>query len=176
MPPTQRKKMTATSKTMLLSVIANLAPLHGGAPPRELVARRAGYGNAKTPAFKMALKRAEKRGHVDLSEKTTVALTDLGYEQVGSSPDQTLPSNEETHAKIKSELSPKMNIVFDFLQDGQMYSRHSIALSLGYTSEKEAGFKMLMNRIRDKGYLEFVDKISVQLSDVCFPMGRTVPK
>ena len=169
MPP--KKKLNATSKTELLGVIANLAPFHGGNPPRELVARRAGYGNAKTPAFKMAIKRAEKRGQLDLSDKQAISLTELGSAEA---PDvaAVFGSNEQAHEKIKSELSPKMKEAFDLLHDGQPCLRSTIASRLEYKSEKEPAFKMLLNRIRDKGFLDFIDKFSVQLSDVCFPMGR----
>lgn len=169
--PAARKKLNATSKTMLLGVIAQLSPFHGGKAPRELVARRAGYGNAKSNAFKMALKRASKRGHVDLSDKETVQLTELGLGEAGGAPD-CLGSNEETHDKIKSDLSPKRKEVFELIKDGKVYLRSFIATSLGYQSEKENAFKMLLKRIQDKGYLNFVDKESVQLSEICFPMGR----
>jgi hypothetical protein len=58
------QKLKATSKEMLLSIIVQMSALHGGKAPVELVARTGGYGNAKTPAFKMALKRAATRGHL----------------------------------------------------------------------------------------------------------------
>jgi hypothetical protein len=58
------------------------------------------------------------------------------------------------------------------LQDGQPRLRSEIAVSLKYASEQEQGFKKLLARIREKGYLEFVDKESVQLPDICFPCGR----
>lgn len=166
------KKLKATSKTMLLGIIAQLALFHGGKAPRELVARRAGYGNATTPAFKMALKRAAKRGHVDIrSDKETVELTESGREEAGNVPD--LPtSNEEVHEKIKADLSPKMTEVFDLIKDGRPYPRSDLANRLGYESAKEAGFKMLLKRIRDKGYIDFIETHSVELSDTCFPMGR----
>jgi hypothetical protein len=86
-----RKKVKATSKTMLLGVIAQLGPMHHGAVPRELVARRAGYGNATTAAFKIALTRAAKRGHVDIkSDKATVSLTDSGRDEAGDAANQNL--------------------------------------------------------------------------------------
>jgi len=167
-----RKKLKATSKTALLAVIAQLAPLYQGKPPRELVARRAGYGTATSPAFKMALKRAAKRGHMDIvTDKTTVELTESGREEAGDA-SLHLASNEETHEKIKLDLSAKMNEVFELVKDGQPRLRSAIAATLGYKSEKEAGFKMLLNRIRNKGYLDFIDKQSIQLSDICFPTGR----
>lgn len=171
---TPRKKLNATTKAALLRVIAQLSPLHQGKPPRELVARRAGYGSATTPAFKMALKRAAKRGHVDIvADKTTVELTESGREEAGDA-SENLATNEETHDKIKSDLSPKMNEVFELIKDGEPHLRSVIATTLGYMNEKEAAFKMLLNRIRKKGYLDFIDKQSIQLSDICFPTGRPV--
>jgi hypothetical protein len=170
------QKLNATSKEMLLSIIVQMSALHGGKAPVELVARTGGYGNAKTPAFKMALKRAATRGHLVVHPDGTVAATDSGHGEAQLSGMVLPTSNREAHEKIMNEhLTPKMKEAFELMIDGQPFVRSDIAKSLGYVSAKEAAFQMLLRRIRDKGFLEFLDKESVQLSDVCFPVGRPTP-
>ncbi len=174
MPKTAAKtpaEKTSTTKNQLLGVIAQLDPFHNGKPPRDLVARRAGYGNAMNPSFKKALSRASKRNHLDLSDKSNVTLTASGLEEAGDAPDW-LKSNDDAHTKIQEELTPAMRKVFELVKDGKRHSRSEIASSLEYPSVKHQGFKKLLDRIRLKGYLEFVDKEFIQLSDICFPAGR----
>lgn len=179
-PKTTKKpgqKRNATSKGMLLSIIVQMSALHGGRAPVELVARTGGYGNAKTPAFKMTLKRAATRGHLVVHpEDGTVVATDSGHGEAQSSGMVLPTSNREALDKIKNEhLTPKMKEAFELMIDGQPFVRSDIAKRLGYVSAKEAAFQMLLRRIRDKGFLEFLDKESVQLLDVCFPVGRPHP-
>ena len=158
-------------KNSLLGVIAQLAPLHNGQPPRDLVARRAGYGSGDNPSFKKALSRASKKNFVDLSEKMVVFLTDMGKNEAGDAP--ALKTNEECQEAILADLSRgKQTEAFRLLQDGKVHQRSDLAIKLGYSSEKDGGFKKLLDRIRVSGYLENVDKESVQLSDICFPNGR----
>ncbi|OEU23395.1 hypothetical protein FRACYDRAFT_233568 [Fragilariopsis cylindrus CCMP1102] len=169
-PADKAKKGKATSKNQLLGVIAQLAPLHKGKPPRDFVARRAGYGRGDNASFKKALSRAKKRDHVDLSDKMVVFLTDLGRDEAGNAPE--VETNKQAQETILSELTAKMKTVFEILQDGKVHQRLSLAKTLDYASAKEQGFKKLLDRIRLKGYLDNVDKESVQLSDTCYPNGR----
>ncbi|CAB9511742.1 expressed unknown protein [Seminavis robusta] len=164
------KKSKATSKNELLGVIAQLGLMHDGKPPRDLVARRAGYGSGDNPSFKKALLRASKRDHVDLSDKLVVSLTEKGQQEAGDPPE--LPTNKAAQEKILEELTAKMKTAFELMRDGKVHLRTDLAEKLGYDSAKEQGFKKLLDRIRLKGYLEAVDKDSVQLSDLCFPNGR----
>lgn len=164
-------KPKPTSRAALLAVIRQVSAMHQGAPaPLKLVALRAGYGGPNTPAFAMAMKRLAKAGLAVLT-KTTVLLTEEGTALAGDF--GGLPtSNHEAHDKILKELSPKMCIVFSLMKGGEAWSRADLTTHLNYDSDKEAGFKMLLKRIRDKGYLDFVDSDHVQLSDICFPFGR----
>ena len=54
-PVAEAKKGKATSKNQLLGVIAQLAPLHKGKPPRDSVARRAEYRRGDNASFKKPL-------------------------------------------------------------------------------------------------------------------------
>jgi len=167
---TATKKAKATSKSQLLGVINQLAPLHDGKPPRDLVAQRAGYGDGNNGSFKKALFRASKRGQVDLSDKSSVFLTEKGQQEAGDVPE--LPTNKEAQEAILEELTSKRKEAFELLNDGKVYLRSDIAAKLGYESEKHQGFKKLLDRIKAMGYLDYPDKDSVQLSDTCFPNGR----
>lgn len=164
------KTKKATGKNQLLGVIAQLAPLHNGKPPRDLVARRAGYGSGDNPSFKKALSRASQKDMVDLSDKMVVFLTTLGKDEAGEAP--AIKTNKEAQEVILNELPAKQKEAFGSLQDGKVHQRSSLATKLGYASEKEQGFKKLIDRISAQGYLDKLDKESVQLSDLCFPNGR----
>uniref|UniRef100_A0A7S2Y282 Uncharacterized protein n=1 Tax=Entomoneis paludosa TaxID=265537 RepID=A0A7S2Y282_9STRA len=164
------KKVKGTSKAQLLGVIAQLGLLHGGKPPRDMVAKRTGYGKADNGSFMKALFRASKSGDLDLSHKDVVILTDQGREAAGDPPE--LPTNKAAQEKILEELSSKMKVAFEILRDGKVHLRSDLAEALGYPDAKAQGFKKLLDRIKQKGYLEAVDKDSVQLSDICFPNGR----
>ena len=167
---TVAKKKTTASKNALLGVIAQLAPLHQGKPPRDLVARRAGYGNGSNPSFKKALNRAKNKAYVDLSNNTVVTLTELGQQEAGDPPD--IATNEQAQETIMKELSSKMQDAFKLLQDGKVHHRADLAKTMGYDTEKNQGFRKLLDRIRLKGYLDNVGKESVRLSDLCYPNGR----
>ena len=169
-PSTGKATKKTASKNALLGVIAELSPLHKGKPPRDLVARRAGYGNGSNPSFKKALNRAKNKDYVHLTDKLVVVLTDLGRGEAGDPP--KIETNKEAQKIILKELSGKMQVAFKILQDGNTHKRTELARKLGYDSEKNQGFKKLLDRIRVKGYLETVDKESVQLTDLCYPNGR----
>lgn len=168
--PTAAKKSKGCTKEQLFGVIAKLASLHNGKPPRDLVARHAGYVNAENGSFKKALYRASKDNLIDLSEKDVVWLTELGQAEAGDPLE--METNEQAQEGILKDLSPKMQEVFKLLQDGQAHLRTEIASTLKYENEQHQGFKKLLCRIREKGYLNFVDKDSIQLADICFPNGR----
>ncbi|KAL3907124.1 MAG: hypothetical protein SGARI_003693 [Bacillariaceae sp.] len=168
--PAPKKNSTCTAKE-LLGVIGQLGLLHKGKPPRDLVARRAGYaGGAENASFKKAISRAAKKGLLDTSDKAVLELTDAGRDEAGDPP--KLETNEEAHDRIKADLSTKMVKAFGLLQDGQPHTLLELAEGLGYESAKEQGFKKLLDRIKAKGYLEYTDnRESVQLTDICFPAG-----
>ena len=107
---------------------------------------------------------------IDLSDKMVVFLTDLGRDEAGDAPE--VETNKQAQETILNELTAKMKTVFEILQDGKVHQRLSLAKTLDYASAKEQGFKKLLDRIRLKGYLDNVDKESVQLSDTCYPNGR----
>ena len=167
---TGAKTKKSTGKNQLLGVIAQLAPLHSGKPPRDLVARRAGYGSGDNPSFKKALSRASQRDHVDLSDKLVVFLTTLGKDEAGEAP--AIKSNKEAQETILNDLTAGQKTAFGILQDGKIHQRSDLATKLGYASEKEQGFKKLVDRISRQGYLNKLGKDSLQLSDLCFPNGR----
>jgi hypothetical protein len=166
------KKAKTTSKTELLGIIAQLASLHQGSAPLDLVARRAAYGNVNNPSFKKAIQRASKQGLLEV-EHTTVRLTDLGIAQAGDAPDW-VQSNAQAQGKMKEDLTPKMQKVFDMILEdgGQPKSLTMLATRMGYPNAKDKGFKKLMSRIRLKGCIDFVDSDKVQASDMAYPTGR----
>ena len=186
-PTTSTKKASATgkatkakktTKNQLLGMIKFLGKIHDGKPPRDLVAKRAGYGTGSNPSFKKALQRANKKDHVDLSDAETVALTALGQTLVEETMDEDLhemienQSNAKMHETILNDLTAKMKDLFVLVQDGKVHERSDLAPELGYKTEKEQGFTKLLQRVKGKGYLEFIGKSSVQLSLLCFPEGR----
>lgn len=147
------KKAKTTTKTELLEIIAQLASLHKGAAPLDLVARRAAYGNATNPSFKKAIQRAGKQGLL-MVENNTVQLTDLGIFQAGDAPDW-VQSNSQAQAKMKEVLTPKMRIVFDMILEdgGQPKSCTMLATRLEYPNTKDKGFKKLLTACARRGAL-----------------------
>ena len=168
----KKSKTTSCSREQLLGIIAQLAPLHGGKVPLDLVAKRGGYGSADNGSFKKALSRAASSGLVAISDKEVIELTAKGKENAGEAP--PIESNDDCHAKIKAELSGKKLEFFELLEDGKRYLRSEIALKMGYDTDakSQGAFKKLSSRLRDDSYLEVIGKDYIQLSDVCFPHGR----
>ena len=174
-PRKVRPKVKPTSRTELLVIIGRVSLSCGGPAPRHKVALRAGYGNHTSPAFKMALKRLQQSGFLqDLKlDEECVLLTEKGSKIAMENTLCTIAaSNEDAHKEIIGNLSPKMRDLFHLISDGKVHGRDVLAASLGYDSMNEAGFRMLLNRVRLKGYLEFIGKTGIQLSDECFPFGR----
>jgi hypothetical protein len=66
-------KEGSCTKEQLFGVIAKLSLLHDGKPPRDLVARHAGYGNGSNASLKKALSRASKENQMDTSERCGLA-------------------------------------------------------------------------------------------------------
>ena len=124
------KKTSTCSASELLGVIAQIAALHGGKAPRELVAKRAGYGSADNGSFKKALSRAAKKDLLDNSDKEVLDLTDKGREEAGDAP--PVETNEDAHDKIKEDLSDKMQEAFDLLADGKPHTREELVSAMGY--------------------------------------------
>jgi hypothetical protein len=70
------------------------------------------------------------------------------------------------------DLTAKVAEAFDLMADGKPHARTELAAKLGYPDAKVQGFKKLLDRIKLKGYINRVDQDALQLSDVCFPVGR----
>lgn len=165
------KKHGTCSKAQLLGVIGQVSALYNGAAPKDKVAIRTGYGNAKAQAFTKAISRLQKSDHIR-TDRENIYLTQQGQTEAGDATDLPM-SNEEAQTKIRDDLTPKMQEVFDLLDTGITLTRVDLAAKLKYNSAKEQGFTKLLSRMSQKGYLELDDdKIHVRLDDVAFPFGR----
>ena len=83
-------------------------------------------------------------------------------------------TNAERQARLKERLKGKKKAIelFELLSDGGVYDRDEIAKTLGYEDKKIKGFVNLICSVKGLGLLEYPDKNSLQLPDVCFPFGR----
>jgi hypothetical protein len=173
-------KIKTTSRKELLVVIGLVSVEHHGAARRDNVALRAGYGgtgSAKSSAFRCALGRLEKSGYLqDLRvHRDQILLTEEGCRAAikHAATCSLACTNQDVQLEILQQLTPTMTCLFRLVQDGQHYSRDYLAKALGYINKKAGGFQTLLSRMHCKGYLDFIDKNSVQLSDTCFPFGRS---
>ena len=177
--PTNAKKIRKTTREGLLAIIQQVAALHKGSAPLDLVARRAGYGNAKNLSFRKALKRAT--AWVDLlSKPNAVKLTELGKAQVGGSgnnaPDE-VETTQQAHDMILRELTPTMKKAFHYLWSrGAACSRADLAKHLGYQSKAEEAFKKLVNRMKVKGVMDEDGKDGVCLADMIHQTSKQARK
>lgn len=174
-PPAKKVSSTGgCTKERLFAVIAQLSSLHGGGgAPRELVAKRAGYGNPKSQAFTKALSRQTKNGFLT-TDGDLLILTEAG-EGLAEKCDDLSSDNETQLAKIEASLSAKQRDLFLLLRSGGSETKKHLADALDYENAKVQGFTKLLSRVKAQGYLEDApggDRNSVQLSDLCFPFGR----
>lgn len=170
-------KVKSTSWKELLVIIGLISIMQGGPAPRNKVALRAGYGSHKSSAFRTALGRLQKSGHLqDLQiQADHVMLTEEGCRAaIANAASCSLAcTNEDVQKEILERLTPKMTCLFRLAADGQSYSRAYLAKALGYASMRDGGFQSLLCRMHRKGFLNLLNNSSVQLSDECFPFGRS---
>lgn len=172
---TMAPKTKTTSKEVLLAIIGQVSQLNNGnGADKEIVATRAGYPDGpKSSAFTMAITRLRKKEFLTVSDDGLLRLTESGRELAGNADIDALPSsNQEQHQRMRESLSAKQKLLFQQLTDGQPQTREYLARALGYESHKAGAFTMLLGRTKKLGYLDYIDKVSVQLTDMAFPLGR----
>lgn len=168
-------KTKTTSKEVLLAIIGQVSQLNNGnGADKEIVAIRAGYlDGPKSSAFTMASTRLRKKEFLTVSDDGFLHLTESGREVAGNADIEAPPSsNQEQHQRMQESLSAKQKLLFQHLTDGQPHSREYLARALCYESHKAGAFTMLLGRTKKLGYLDYIDKVSVQLTDMAFPLGR----
>jgi hypothetical protein len=113
-----------------------------------------------------------KQNGWNMFDSKTLELTIEGVKRVGSL--ATMPkTKEELHARFKQNLKGKSIKFFELLEDGCAQRCDHIAAKLGYDSAKQKSFVNLKGSLKGKGIIEYSsDKQSIQLSNVCFPLGR----
>jgi hypothetical protein len=182
---TTQKKSSSSSATSfggctkekLCAIIALVSKLHNGAgAPKEMVAKRSGYPNAKHQSFTKALSRQSKNGFLTVKDGTFLYLTESGKELAGQANIDDLPvDNSAQLDKIEQSLSAKQRDLFVLLRDRtEPIMKDKVAAILGYADAKVQGFSKLVSRVRAQGHLEDApdNKHAIQLSDLCFPFGR----
>lgn len=118
-------------------------------PERDLVAILSGYGKKKE-GFKKNLSQLNKNGWIIFTSTTTMSLTELGLAMAGGENNgcTTSLSNETMQHFIRKELLKPSEIkIFNYLLDGDIYSRSVVATSTGYECKPE-GFKKTLSNMK----------------------------
>ena len=108
----------------ILGTLAGLEILGKTSPSRAEVARRAKYGNAKSPGFKKDVSRLSTKGYIDYPCKSTMCLTPEG---------KSVAPVPLTPPKL---LTPKMVQLLDLLADGAIHNRNEVAKALEYEDKE----------------------------------------
>jgi hypothetical protein len=159
------------NRQSIMQSTARLGRVHGGAPPRDLVAIFAGYANGQTAGYKKMLSCLKKEGMIEFPDKDSMMLTAQGVKASGGQVVEPL-SNFDFHEIIKDMLPPKHKEAFDFLADGRARERSELAALLSYPNDTTPGFKKTLSQIKKQAFVEYVGRDMVQLSDKAFPFGR----
>jgi hypothetical protein len=116
---------------------------------------------------------------IDFPDSETVTLTEKGMQENGFlDPASMSPvSDEEVQDLIRDMLKPDMAKIFDELLDGHPRSLNSLAATLDYERRPDE-LKKVLHTMKSI-HLVFVPRDPsgwkmkmVQLTDVCFPLGR----
>jgi predicted transcriptional regulator len=166
------KSRDATSKKSAQEIILELAAesysLGNETLPRSRLTMGTGLAT-KTVINNLA--KLKQKGLIEYPDPKTIKLTQEGVNAVGTL--ANLPkTNADRHECIKKNLKGKHINLFDLLLDGNIHDKNAIANALGYDSQKTKGFVNLIGAMRSQGLVEYPDKQTVKLSDICFPFGR----
>ena len=105
------------------------------------------------------------------SSSGTIKITALGREAAPEGDIDIPTSNEEYQRQILEKLTGKPKKIFEILMDGQVHTKQSIMEKIDCT--KMSTFSPMVSRILKKeGYIEYVGKNGMKLSQDCYPLDE----
>ena len=139
---------------------------------RRLCARQTTTDDIKEKNLPCILSGLKKNGYVEYPDKSTVRITDEGMEHADIDSIKIPKDNSEAQVEIKTthNLKPKECAFVDLLSDGQIHRRVDVMETLEIKSKQT--LSCMMSGLKGKGFIEYPDKTTVQLTDMCFPFGR----
>ena len=138
--------------------------------PRSKVANMCNIKEKNLPCILSGLK---KNGYVEYPDKTTVCITEKGMDHADISMIKIPENNSEAQEELKIThgLKPKECDFINCISDGNIYQRIDVMSKLEIKAK--ATFAGMMSGLKGKGLIEYPDKHTVQLTDMCVPFGRS---
>lgn len=170
---TSKKKSgdAATKKgaqQVILELAAESYSLGEESLPRARLTQGTGLA-AKTVTNNLA--KLKQKGLIECPDAQTLRLTPEGVRAAGSLANAPA-TNAERQERLKEKLTGKQLALFDLLADGGARDRDDVARALGYENKKTKAFVNLKGKLSSQGLLSYPDSRSMQLADLCFPLGR----
>lgn len=133
---------------------------------REKVGALAGV---KSSTLAVVLSKLKKQGLIEYTP-TTIRLTPEGKTMAdpGIAPMDNAAVQQDL--KEKFALKGKAACMFDAMLDGKVYDRAALAAQVGITNK--ATLAVMVSNMKKKGAVDTPDSKTIQLSDLCFPLGR----
>ena len=141
-------------------------------PQRHHVALLAGYSNVKSAGFSKALCAVKQQGLIEYPSGSTVSLSSKGIASLPHTISKPKNNDEMKMRLLGVVRSPKAQEVYNYLVDGKIHNRADLALAVGYTNIKSAGFTKVLSKLGGLGIIHYPNSQSVQLTDIAFPYGR----
>lgn len=117
-----------------------------------------------------------KRKNLITVEGKNIRLTKDGIESLGPLAQKAGGgvTTEEVHENIKSIMTKKQIVLFEMINDGNVYEADDIARKLGYPGGGNTkAFVNLKGALKSKSIICYPDKDCIQLDlETCFPFGR----
>lgn len=152
----------------ILAALAELEACRISEPPRVFVAMLSGYGNVKSAGFVKAISGLSSSDLVSYPSSGTVALTDLGRENVNhpSRPATT----DELQNRVFGVLGGIKATTLETLVNAYpaAMERADLAERCGYTNVKSAGFVKAISTLSSLGLVEYPDRGTIKAKAFLF--------
>jgi len=134
---------------------------------RQKVAALAGIESA---SLRFVLCKLKKAGLIEYSSTTTIRLTPQGRAMADPGEAPSDNASVQQDLKRKFALKGKAAGLFDLMLDGRVHDRTALAAQAGITSK--ATLYVTVSKMKTQGIVETPDSKTIQLPDMCFPLGR----
>ncbi|CAB9522548.1 expressed unknown protein [Seminavis robusta] len=138
--------------------------------PRKMVASLSGLKATTFPVTISGMKK--KQGLIDY-DKDFIRLTEAGRAKANAAEIEEIAMDNDTaqaEIKEKHKLGNGMaGRLFDLLKDGGAHDRNAVKEQLGCQSN--GSFAVMICNLKKKGIIVY-DRVTIQLADICFPLGR----
>jgi len=135
--------------------------------PRKMVVAASGV---KMSTFAVTISNMKKKGMIQYDSES-IFLTSEGRSKANSTGTVEVLDNKSAQADLKErfKLGGKAREMFDAMIDGRVHDRFALATQVGITNK--GTLSVMLSNLKKNGIF-LVTKTTLQLSDMCFPMGR----